>query len=137
MTLITGLSEEALDVAALVARIRAAECGAVVVFEGSTRSPNEGRTVLRLEYEAYEARAEKQLRELAEEAVARWDARGVVAMHRTGTVPIGEPSVLVAVATPHRVEAFEAARWLIDTLKAEVAIWKKEIFDDGEAWAGL
>jgi molybdopterin synthase catalytic subunit len=134
--IVTGLSEGPLDVEALTSSIRRADCGALVVFEGTTRSPSEGRVVTRLEYEAYEERVVAQLRALATEAASRWGLGGVVAMHRTGIVPIGEPSVLVACAAPHRGEAFEAARWLIDTIKADAAIWKKEIFEDGEAWVG-
>lgn len=133
--IVTGLSAEPLDVAALVARIRRPDCGGLVAFEGSTRSPDAGRVVERLWYEAWEEKAEQQLRALATEAMERWPLGGVVAVHRTGDVPPGEPSVLVAASAPHRAEAFEAARWLIDTLKATVAVWKKEIFEDGEAWA--
>jgi molybdopterin synthase catalytic subunit len=133
---VTGLTDRPVDVSGLVDRIRRPDCGGVVVFEGSTRSPSEGKTVLQLEYEAYEDRARKQLDELAQEAASRWGLGGVLAIHRTGLVPIGETSVLVAAAAPHRAEAFEAARWLIDTLKAEVAIWKKEIFEGGGAWVG-
>jgi molybdopterin synthase catalytic subunit len=132
----SGLSAEALDVPALTGRIRRPDCGALVTFEGTTRSPSDGRVVKLLEYEAYEGRATAQLRALAVEATQKWDLGGVVAMHRTGAVPIGEPSVLVACSAPHRGKAFEAARWLIDTIKADVAIWKKEIFEDGEAWVG-
>lgn len=135
--IVTGLSGDPLDVASLVDQIRAPGCGGLVVFEGSTRSPSEGRDVLRLSYEAWDARAQTQLQELATEARARWNLCGVVAVHRTGDVPIGETSVLVAASAPHRAEAFEAARWLIDTLKATVAIWKKEVFADGEAWVGV
>ena len=135
--IVSGLSREPLDVSALVARIRRDDCGGLVVFEGSTRSPSNGRVVLGLEYEAYEARAERQLRELAEEAVTRGGLGGVVAVHRTGTVAPGEASVLVACAAAHRAEAFECARWLIDAIKSDVAIWKKEIFEDGSAWAGV
>ncbi|MGZ4104437.1 MAG: molybdenum cofactor biosynthesis protein MoaE [Actinomycetota bacterium] len=134
--IVTGLQGEPLDVQALVRAIRTPECGAVVTFEGTTRSPSEGKTVLRLEYEAFDARAEMQLRAFAEDAVARWGLGGVVAIHRVGIVPVGEPSVVVACAAGHRAEAFEGARWLIDKIKAEAAIWKKEIFEDGEAWTG-
>ncbi|HEX9775325.1 MAG TPA: molybdenum cofactor biosynthesis protein MoaE [Actinomycetota bacterium] len=132
--IVTGLRAEPLDAAALVARIRRADCGAVVTFEGTTRSPDDGRVVDRLSYEAWEARAEAQLRALAEEAVARWKLGGAVAVHCTGDVPPGEPSVVVAAAAAHRSEAFEAARWLIDALKETVAIWKKEITPAGERW---
>jgi molybdopterin synthase catalytic subunit len=82
-------------------------------------------------------RAARQIRAFAEEAVTRYGLGGVVAVHRTGVVPIGEPSVVVAAAAPHRPEAFEAARALIDRVKDEAAIWKKEVFADGEAWVGL
>lgn len=135
--IVTGLQSEPIDVVALITRIRRPDCGGLVVFEGSTRSPSEGRHVERLEYEAWEERARRQLEALATEAMARWSLGGVVAIHRTGVVPIGEPSVLVAAAAPHRAEAFEAARWLIDTIKAECAIWKKEVFADGTAWVGV
>lgn len=135
--IITGITTDPLDAAALVARIRRADCGGLVVFEGSTRSPNEGRGVARLEYEAWTERAEEQMRAIAAEAVERFALGGAVAVHRVGVVPIGEPSVVVAAAAPHRAEAFEAARWLIDTVKEQVAVWKKEIFDDGAAeWVG-
>jgi len=133
---LTGLSDQPLDVHELVDAIRRADCGGLAVFEGTTRSPSEGKAVLQLEYEAYEERARKQLEELAQEAARRWGLGGVLAIHRTGLVPIGETSVVVAASAPHRGEAFEAARWLIDTLKSEVAIWKKEIFEGGAAWVG-
>lgn len=134
--LVTGLSAQPLDVAGAVARIRRDDCGGLVAFEGSTRSPDDGAIVQRLDYEAYEERAEKQLDQIAREAVRRFDLGGAVALHRTGAVPPGEPSVLVAAAAPHRAEAFEAARWLIDTIKAEVAVWKKQVTAEGEAWVG-
>ena len=135
--IVSGLSAEPLDVATLVARIRRADCGAIVTFEGTTRSPSEGNDVERLSYEAFERRATEQLAALADEAMTRFGARGVVAMHRTGDVPIGEPSVVVACAAPHRAEAFEAARWLIDTVKDQVAVWKREVFRDGStSWVG-
>jgi molybdopterin synthase catalytic subunit len=135
-TIVTGLNDGPLDVVSLIRQIWRADCGGVVTFEGTTRSPNEGREVKSLEYEAYEGRAEKQLSALAAEAATKFGLGGVVAVHRTGAVPIGEPSVVVAVAAAHRAEAFEGARWLIDRVKADVAIWKKEIFANGEAWVG-
>lgn len=135
--IVTGLSAEPLDVRALTDRIRRDDCGALVVFEGTTRSPNDGERVLRLSYEAWAEQAERQLRALAERAVERWELGGAVAVHRTGEVAPGRPSVVVAASAPHRDEAFAAARWLLDTLKAEVAIWKKEITARGETWVGL
>jgi molybdopterin synthase catalytic subunit len=136
--IVTGLSPDPLDTAALVARIRRADCGGLVTFEGTTRSPSDGKVVTALSYEAYESRASAQLEQLAHGAIERFGVKGVVAMHRVGDVPIGEPSVVVACAAAHRAEAFEAARWLIDTLKQEVAVWKRELFEDGSAsWVGM
>ncbi|HEX9696812.1 MAG TPA: molybdenum cofactor biosynthesis protein MoaE [Actinomycetota bacterium] len=134
---VTAVTADPIDVAALVARIRRPECGGLVAFEGSTRSPSGGKRVERLEYEAWIERAEEQLSGLAREAAQTYGLGGVVAVHRTGVVPIGEPSVLVAASSAHRAQAFEAARWLIDTIKAQASIWKKEIFDVGEAWANM
>ena len=112
--------------------------GAVCTFLGTTRAEisADGRALLALDYEAYEAMAETQLRDLARRARERWPIRRLVLLHRTGRVAVGEASVLIAVGTPHRGEAFEACRWLIDTLKAEVAVWKREVWRGGEAtWA--
>jgi molybdopterin synthase catalytic subunit len=134
--IVTALSGGPLDVVSLIKQIWRTDCGAVVTFEGTTRSPSEGREVRLLEYEAYEDRASKQLRALAEEAVERFGLGGVVAVHRTGVVPIGQPSVVVSCAAQHRGEAFEGARWLIDRIKSDAAIWKKEIFEGGERWVG-
>ena len=133
----TALSAEPIDADAIVERICSPDAGAVVVFEGRTRSPSGGREVVRLAYEAFEDRALNQLKRFANEIAARKGIRGVAAVHRTGDVPVGEPSVVVVVAAEHRAEAFEGARDLIDRVKAEAAIWKKEIFADGEAWVGL
>ncbi|GAC1420155.1 MAG: molybdenum cofactor biosynthesis protein MoaE [Actinomycetota bacterium] len=133
--ILSGLTADPIDVGALVQQIRREDCGGLVVFEGSTRTPSEnGEPVTRLDYEAYESRASEQLNALAGQAAQRFALGGVIAIHRTGPVPAGSPSVVVAAAAPHRAEAFEAARWLIDTLKAEVSIWKKEVREGGEAW---
>ena len=108
--------------------------GAVVVFTGVVRDRSEGRAVAALSYEAYAERAERQLAGLAQEIATRWpSARAVWLEHRVGTLGIGEPSVVVAVSAPHRGEAFDAARYGIDTLKATVAIWKQEHWADGGA----
>lgn len=135
--IVTGLEPVRVNVAALVDSIRRPDCGGLVVFEGTTRSPSEGREVLRLEYEVWEQRARRQLREIAERTAAEFGLGGAVAVHRVGVVPIGETSVVCAAAAPHRPEAFAAGRALIDRVKAECAIWKKEFFAGGEAWAGL
>jgi len=136
--IVTGIEPEPLDVAGLVSAIRRPDCGGLVVFEGTARAESEGRTVLRLEYEAYERRALPQLRALAEEVAERFALGGVVAVHRVGDVDVCEPAVVVAAVAAHRAEAFAAARELIDRTKSEVAIWKKEVFAQGHAsWVGV
>jgi molybdopterin synthase catalytic subunit len=112
--------------------------GAIVVFSGTVRDSAEGRAVAGLEYEAFPERAGPQLAVLARRVVDDWpQVRAVWVEHRTGSLAIGEPSVVVAVSAPHRAQAFEAARWAIDTLKGEVAIWKREHWADGTAhWPG-
>jgi molybdopterin synthase catalytic subunit len=132
--IVVGIASEPLDVSALVDRIRRPDCGGLVVFEGTARSPNEGRDVRHLEYEAYEGRAAAQLDSFARETATRHGCGGVVAVHRVGRVDPGEPSVVVACAAGHRAEAFAASRELIDRIKAEAYIWKKEVFADGDAW---
>lgn len=97
---------------------------------------NHGKRVRGLEYEAHPTLAPQRLRELCEEAVARWELRNVYAVHRTGACDLGEPTVVVACAAAHRHEALDACHWLIDELKAKVPIWKKEIYEDGSAWVG-
>ena len=108
--------------------------GAVCLFVGVVRNENGGRRVRYLEYEAYEEMALPLMRQIAEEAAARWPVTDVRVVHRLGRLEIGEPSVAVAVASPHRAEAFEACRYVIDTVKAKVPIWKKEFYQDGDAW---
>jgi molybdopterin synthase catalytic subunit len=118
-----------------VAAAKQGSDGAVVVFDGIVRDNTRGRRTLHLDYEAYEAMAEKHIAELAAQAVERYGVRGVTLVHRLGRLEIGETSVLIVVASAHRGPAFEACRWLIDTLKKTVPIWKKEIFVDGAVWA--
>jgi molybdopterin synthase catalytic subunit len=112
------------------------DCGAVVVFTGTVRDHAAGRPgVSSLEYEAWAEEVEPRLASLAAEARRRWPGIGRLALHhRTGTLVPGEPSVVVAVSTPHRAQAFEAARWCIDRLKASIPIWKRETWDGGEGW---
>lgn len=113
--------------------------GGIAVFLGTTRAENaaDGKRLVALDYEAYQEMATEQLFDLAMRARRRWsDIQAIVVLHRVGRVAVGEPSVLIAVATPHRAAAFEACRWLIDTLKAEAAIWKKEVWSDGSgSWS--
>ena len=110
-----------------------AAAGGIDVFIGTTRAEThaDGRELVALDYEAYPEMALSQMRDLARRARARWPVVRLALLHRVGRVAVGQPSVVVAVACPHRAEAFEACRWLIDTLKAEVPIWKKEVWADG------
>jgi len=124
-----------IDAAAAVNSIAQPEDGAVVVFEGVVRNHTHGRRTLYLEYEAYEEMALKQMEDLAERALAEFKIRDVAMVHRLGRLEIGETSVLIVVASAHRGPAFDACRWLIDTLKRTVPIWKKEHFEDGAVWA--
>src|SRR5262249_39731646 len=109
--------------------------GAVVAFEGIVRDNTRGRRTLFLDYEAYEEMALKQMEALAEQAKAQFSVREVALVHRIGRLEIGETSVAIVVASAHRGAAFEACRWVIDTLKRAVPIWKKEHFEDGAVWA--
>jgi molybdopterin synthase catalytic subunit len=119
----------------LISKLKAGEDGAVVVFDGIVRNNTHGRRTLFLLYEAYEEMALKQMQSLAHEALSRFPIRDVLLVHRLGKLEVGETSVLIAVASPHRPAAFDACRWLIDTLKKSVPIWKKEYFEDGAVWA--
>jgi molybdopterin converting factor subunit 1 len=109
--------------------------GATVAFEGIVRNQTRGRKTLYLDYEAYEEMALPQMEALATQALQQFAIRDVALVHRLGRLEIGETSVLISVASAHRAAAFEACRWLIDTLKRTVPIWKKEYFEDGAVWA--
>ncbi len=124
-----------IDLAGTVAKLKRGEDGAALVFEGVVRNQTRGRKTLYLDYEAYEEMALKEMESLAEQAVEKFRIRDVAVLHRLGRLEIGETSVLIAVASAHRAAAFEACRWLIDTLKRTVPIWKKEYFEDGAVWA--
>ncbi len=126
---------ERIDTEALVARLKRPPDGAAVIFDGVVRDNTRGRRTLYLDYEAYETMALKQMKSLAVEAQSRFAVRGVSIVHRLGRLEIGETSVLIVVAAAHRGAAFEACRWIIDTLKKTVPIWKKEYFEDGAVWA--
>jgi molybdopterin synthase catalytic subunit len=132
-----GLSEEPLDVDALVRAVRTEAHGAVVTFLGTTRetSPGDPRPVAALEYEAYPLVAIPEMEAIARETEERFGPLGIAMVHRTGVVTLGEPSVCIVVAAPHRGAAFDACRFAIDALKSRVAIWKKELYRDGDgAW---
>jgi molybdopterin synthase catalytic subunit len=131
-----ALTFEPLSIGAIYDWVVRPDCGGIVLFSGTARDHAEGRPgVSRLEYEAYEEQVVPRLQALVDELRRRWPAVGNVAMvHRTGPLELGESSVVVAVSAPHRPEAFEAARYGIDALKATVPIWKREAWDGGEAW---
>lgn len=117
-----------------VAAVQTRASGAVTVFLGVVRDNNLGRNVGHLEYDAYPAMAERVMREIAEEAKARFGLEDCAVLHRTGRLEIGETSLLVAVASGHRAESFDAGHWLVDEIKKRVPVWKKEVWEDGEAW---
>jgi len=130
-----AIVREVIDAGSITAALKAGADGAVCVFDGIVRDNTRGRRTLYLDYEAYEEMALNQMRGLAEEAVAKFGVRDIAVVHRLGRLYVGESSVLIAVASAHRGAAFEACRWLIDTLKKTVPIWKKEHFEDGAVWA--
>ena len=127
------LTDAVIDLTALSRAVESSGYGAVVTFSGNVRDNARGRDVLYLEYEAYAPLAEKQLARLIAEAEARWQVKCAV-QHRLGRLEIGESSVGIAVAAAHRAEAFDACRWLLDTLKETVPIWKREFFRGGDHW---
>ncbi len=126
---------EPIDTAAVVNGVKRPEDGAAVIFEGVVRDNSRGRRTLYLDYEAYETMAQTRMESLALEARERFGVREAALIHRLGRLEIGETSVLIVVAAAHRGAAFEACRWIIDTLKKTVPIWKKEYFEDGAVWA--
>jgi MoaE-MoaD fusion protein len=130
-----SIVREPIATEAVLAALKQPEDGAAVVFEGIVRDNTRGRRTLYLDYEAYETMAHKQLEGLAAQARKRFAVRAVSIVHRLGRLEIGETSVLIVVASAHRGAAFEACRWIIDTLKKTVPIWKKEYFEDGAVWA--
>ncbi len=130
-----ALTREPIDAEKLVAAAKRVEDGAVVVFDGVVRNNTRGRRTLHLDYEAYEEMALKQMKGLAEAALDKFGVPHVTMVHRLGRLEIGETSVLIVASSAHRAAAFEACRWLIDTLKKTVPIWKKEAFVDGAVWA--
>ena len=127
------LSPAPLSIAAVANFATDPMAGGIDIFLGTTRSEKNpaGQDLVALDYEAYPEMAIAQMRDLASRARSQWPVLRLVLLHRTGRVGLGEPSVIIAVATAHRAASFEACRWLIDTLKMEVAVWKKEVWGDG------
>ncbi len=131
---IITITYEPLDRAALVAAVSHASVGGIVVFEGVVRDNARGKQVSYLEYDVYPEMAQSKIREIVAEAEQRWGVERVAVAHRVGRLEIGEASVIIVVAAPHRGEAFDACRYIIDTLKTSVPIWKKEVATNGEEW---
>lgn len=125
------LTYNEIDYTALTESVRSPQAGAVVLFLGTVREMTGGRKTVALDYEAYGPMAEAKLKELEAEARDKWPVEEVSLVHRLGHLELGEVSVAVAVSCPHRQDAFEAGKWLIDTLKVRVPIWKKENWSDG------
>jgi len=130
------LTHDPIDLAAVVADVTDDRAGAVATFLGTTRVRSRGRTVVHLEYEAYEGMAEETMAALAAELMARHDLCAIAIHHRVGRVEIGEPSVAIAISSPHRAAALAACQEAIDTLKGTVPLWKKEVYEGGEEWIG-
>ncbi|MDB5090618.1 MAG: molybdopterin synthase catalytic subunit [Mucilaginibacter sp.] len=110
------------------------ESGGIDVFIGTVRNTTKGKKVIKLEFEAYEPMAIAEMEKIAKQAFEKWPVQRVLIHHRTGVLEVGEVPVVIAVSAAHRAAAFDACRYIIDTLKQTVPIWKKEIFEDGEVW---
>ncbi len=128
------VTPDELNTAEAIGAVGSPAAGAINVFLGVVRDNNLGRNVQYLEYDAYPSMAEKVMRELAEEAKARFGLEDCAVLHRTGRLEIGEASLLIAVSCGHRAASFEAGHWLVNEIKKTVPVWKKEVWEDGEAW---
>lgn len=128
------ISDKALDIQSCIDWVRSPQSGGIDVFIGTVRDSTKGKRVIRLEFEAYEPMALKEMRTIAAQALEKWPIQKLLIHHRTGLLEVGEVPVIIAVSCAHRDAAFEACRFVIDTLKQTVPIWKKEIFEDGEVW---
>ncbi|MCB0700208.1 MAG: molybdenum cofactor biosynthesis protein MoaE [Chitinophagaceae bacterium] len=128
------IQTDTLDVNGCINRVMSADCGGIDVFIGTVRNTTKGKQVVELEFEAYEPMAIKEMNKLAEQAMKKWPVQKVVIHHRVGVLQIGEIPVVIAVSAAHRDAAFDACRYIIDTLKQTVPIWKKEVFEDGDVW---
>lgn len=121
-----------IDVERVQRHVESEDCGAIVVFIGTTRKMTSGRETIKLEYDCYRPMAISELEKLKSKAMQQWPVHRCAIVHRVGIVDKGQASVVVAVSSPHRVDAFESSQWIMDTLKKVVPIWKKEIWADGE-----
>lgn len=128
------ITEKPLDVQECIKIVMSPDSGGIDVFIGSVRNMTKGRRVVRLEFEAYESMARKEMKKIAMEMKSKWPIHKIVIHHRVGVLQVGEVPVVIAVSAAHRDAAFDACRYAIDTLKQRVPIWKKEVFEDGEVW---
>lgn len=128
------ITENKIDTNALIDFVQTDGAGAIDVFIGTVRNKTSEKKVVRLEYEVYDKMALKQIESIVNQAYTQWTILKYAVVHRKGVLAIGEIAVVVAVATPHRQAAFEACKYIIDTIKENVPIWKKEIYEDGEVW---
>jgi molybdopterin synthase catalytic subunit len=128
------LSAETLDIQACINWIMSPESGGINVFIGTVRNTTKGKTVLKLDFEAYEPMAISEMQKIAGQAFGKWPVQKILIHHRTGELQVGEVPVVIAVSAAHRDAAFDACRYIIDTLKQTVPIWKKEAFEDGDVW---
>jgi molybdopterin synthase catalytic subunit len=140
-TIAVAVSEAPLDIADAIASASGPGIGGMGIFVGIVRDSssvesNRDKPVVALDYDSHPSLAEERLRAIAAEAATKWDLRRIVAVHRTGHCELGEPTVVVAAGAPHRADALEACRWIIDTLKSTVPIWKREAYSDGSSWVG-
>ncbi len=128
------ISETPLDIMACIGLVTGPASGGIDVFIGTVRDATQGKAVVRLEFEAYESMALREMQKIAVQCFERWPVQAMAIHHRTGVLQVGEVAVIIAVSAAHRSAAFEACRYAIDTLKQTVPIWKKEVFEDGEVW---
>ena len=128
------ISDSVLDTETCRQMVQRDGAGGQVVFVGTVRNQTKGKEVVRLEFEAYEPMAVKEMRKIADSIIQKYNALAITIHHRVGSLGIGDIAVIIAVSTPHRDKAFEACKYAIDTLKETVPIWKKEVFLDGEIW---
>jgi molybdopterin synthase catalytic subunit len=132
--MLISITADPLDPQPFIEHVRRDESGAVALFLGVVRNNNLGRRILHLEYDAYPQMAEKKLRQVAEEIMSHWPITDIAITHRTGRLEIGETSLVVVVSSPHRHEAFEACQHAVNRIKEVAPIWKKEVWEGGEAW---
>ena len=128
------LTNKNIDVKQVIQSVESPKAGAIDVFIGTVRNQTNNKEVIRLEFEAYENMAIKELEKISERAYQKWPILKLAITHAIGTLEIGQIPVVIAVSTPHRKDAFEACQFIIDELKKSVPIWKKEIFEDGNIW---